>query len=211
VIVRMPATRKRLLSLGIGALLFALWQIDPPVLGQLTKQVLPAVVAGAAERAAGDCSGIPSGTECVLARLGVRGERPARIILRAPDDRVLTGGWGYLAGTPLPGAGDDTVFRIHARAGGPSLQKLRRGDTLIVELPDAREFVYRVTGARVAERRAIRLDGGAHGTSGLTLLARHPGKAGSDLWFVIDATLLPEPLLAFALPPAGSSPFFEQT
>jgi hypothetical protein len=200
------ATRKRLLSLGIGALVWLLWQTDFPGLGALKAWVLPAVLAqaGGSGRAA-DCPRTRGGGDCVVARLSVPGERPTRIVLRAADDRVPTGGWGYLAGAPLPGAGDDTVFRIHARAGDPSLQGLRRGDTLVVELPDARQFVYRVTGARVAERRAIRFDDDARGTSALTLLARHPGKPGSDLWVVINATLLPEPLLAFTLRARGDS------
>jgi Sortase domain len=202
----MPAaTRKRLLSLGIGALVFAFWQLDLPVLGGLKSQVPPVVLGRGSGPTAADCPRNPGGSDCVVARLSIPGERPTRIVLRAADDRVPTGGWGYLAGAPLPGAGDETVFRIHARAGDPSLQRLRRGDTLVVELPDARQFVYRVTAARVAERRAIRLDDDARGTSALTLLARQPGKAGGDLWVVVNATLLREPLLAFTLGAPGRS------
>jgi Sortase domain len=203
----MPAaTRKRLLSLGIGALVFTLWQIDFPALGKLEARVLPAVLAqaGGSGRAA-DCPRTPRGSDCVVAQISVPGERPTRIVLRAADDRVPTEGWGYFAGAPLPGAGDATVFRIHARAGDPALERLRRGDTLVVELPDARQFVYRVTGAHVAERHAIRLDDDARGASALTLLTRHPDKSGGDLWVVINATLLPEPLLAFTLRVPGDS------
>jgi hypothetical protein len=194
-----PATRRRLLSLGLGALVFVFWQFDFPVLGGIKARVLPAVFAGGSAPAATECPRTPRGTDCVVERLGVPAEGPTRIVLRAADDRVPTGGWGYLAGAPLPGAGNDSVFRIHARAGDPSLQGLRRGDTLVVELPDARQFAYRVTDAHVAKRRAIRLDDHTRGTSALTLLARQPGNTGGDLWIVVNATLLPEPLLAFTL------------
>lgn len=193
--------------MAIGALAFWLWQLDIPAIGELKEKAVPTPLSRAEDgsvHAAADCLRQGGGNDCLVAKPGSPGERPIRLVLRSASDRVPTDGWGYLSGRSLPGVDEQTVFRIRARDGGHSLQSLHRGDTLIVELPGARQFAYRVTDAHVANRRDIWLDDDAR-KSALTLLSRYSGRPGSDLWLVVNATMLPEPLLAFTPPAAGLS------
>jgi len=198
------ATRKRLLWLGIGLLGFSLSQADSPAISDWKTRVAQALLqhdwSAPAPAAGVNCPHRSAGETCLVARISIPGQRAARIVMRQPGDRAPAGGWGHLVGTPLPGAVGNTVFRIYAPKDGALLQRLRRGDALVVELADASQFVYRVTGARVADRRAIRVDYDTDGAQ-LTLISRPPGVARGDMWLVVNATLLPAPRTA-ALSPA---------
>lgn len=194
------ATRKRLLWLGVGVLVFGLSQAVSLPISPLNAKVSQALLKGdwsKPAKAGVNCPGNPDGSNCPVARISIPGQHAVRIVLRQSGDRAPAGGWGHLAGTPLPGAGGNTVFRIYAPEDGALLQQLRRGDTLVVELPDARRFVYRVTAARVADRRAVRVDYDTGGAA-LTLISRQPGDLRGDMRLVVNATLLPAPLMASA-------------
>jgi hypothetical protein len=189
------ATGKRLAWWGVGTLVFALWQ-----LGSLPTASLESALAqfgGTAAPVSARCAGFPGVNVCLEAQFSVPGSSATRLTLRPSGRGDATGGWGYLGGTTLPGAAASTAFRIRAREDGPVLRQLRPGDTLVVELPDARQFAYRVTDARVAQRQAVRVSGDAH-SGGLTLIAPHSGGKRADLWLVVNATLLPMPLEAAA-------------
>ncbi|MCG6877491.1 MAG: sortase [Betaproteobacteria bacterium] len=192
-------TRKRLLWLGVGVLAFGLSQADSPAISQWKVSVAQALLQRSwsepvAEHGTG-CSSQSGAKACPVARLSIPGQRAARIVLRQASERAPVGGWGHLAGTPLPGAVGNAVFRIYAPQDRVLLQRLRRGDTLVVELPDARQFAYRVTEARMADRRAIRVEYRTHGPE-LTLISRAPGDTQGDMRLVISAALLPAPRVA---------------
>lgn len=193
-------TRKRLLWLGIGALAFGLFQAGSLPLSPLSASVSQALLQRSWSEpapAVADCRR----SSCSVARLSIPGQRAARIILRQTGDRAPAGGWGHLAGTPLPGAPGNTVFRVYAPADGALLQRLRRGDTLVVELPDARQFAYRVTVARVADRRAIHVDYDSDTRdAGLILISHQPGDRSGEIRLVVNAELLPTPRMASAYP-----------
>jgi len=197
------ATRQRLAWWAVGALVFALWQ-----LGVVPTAPVDAVLAkfgGAAAPTDARCAGWPGVNVCLEARFSASGPDATRITLRPSGHADGAGGWGYLGGATLPGAAAATAFRIRAHEDGPMLRELQPGDTVVVELPDARQFAYRVTDARVTERRAVRVSGDAH-AGGLTLIAPQPDGKRADLWLVVSATLLPAPLVATAEPELLSDP-----
>jgi len=206
-----PVARERLLWLGVGVLAFGLSQTGSPPLGHLNASVSQALLKrdwSAPVKAGASCQGRSGGSVCPVARLSIPGQRAARIVLRQSSDRAPAGGWGHLAGTPLPGTGGNTVFRVYTPEDGALLQQLRRGDTLVVELSDARQFAYRVTVARVADRRAVRVDYETDGAD-LTLISRQPGDLRGDMRLVVNAALLPAPLMARlhpALEPPAAQP-----
>ncbi len=196
-----PVTRKRLLWLGVGVLAFGLSQTESPPIGHLEARVAQALLNRSwsePPQAEANCAGRAG---CPVARISIPGQRAVRIVLRQSGDLAPTGGWGHLAGTPLPDAPGNTVFRIYAPEDGVLLRQLRRGDTIVVELPDARQFVYRVSEARVTERRAVRVDDDTRGTD-LTLISRQADDARADLRIVVHARLQPAPLVASAGPAA---------
>lgn len=192
-------TRKRLLSLGIGVLVYCLAQADSPALdrwnAKLAQALLQRTWSEAVPAARADCPGRPGARACLVARLSIPAQHAARIVSSQSSNRAPAGGWGHLAGTPLPGATGNAVLQIYAPADGVLLQRLRRGDTLVVELPDARQFAFRVTDARLTDWRAIRVERETRGPE-LTLISHDPGDVRGERRLVVNAALLPVPLEA---------------
>jgi len=192
-------TRKRLLSLGIGVLVFCLSQAHSPALerwnGRVTQTLLQRSWGDSVPTARAGCPGRSGARACLVARLSIPGQQAARIVSSQSTNRAPAGGWGHLAGTPLPGAAGNAVFQVYAPEDGVLLQRLRRGDALVIELPDARQFAFRVTEARLADWRAIRVEQATRGPE-LTLIARAPGDVRGEMRLVVNAALLPIPLEA---------------
>jgi len=200
--------RRRLAWLAIAAAAFGLAHTDSPPLERFSTKLAQARLqqawhalpdptpggAGADARAGGDAAG-PACTSrsCAVARLVVPARRAERIVVSHSVGRLPVGGWGHLAGTPLLGPAGNTVFHVHRGADARLLQSLSAGDTLVVELPDARQFVYRVETVDTADRRQVRV---VHDTRAaqLTLIARHPDDP--RLRCVVRATRLAAPLVA---------------
>ncbi len=193
-----PLTRRRLLWLGIGALAFGLSQTDSPPIGHLDAKVAQALLQRSWSKPlladAENCPGRDPHKLCPVARLSIPAQHTARVVLKQTGDRIPAGGWGHLAGTPLPGAPGNTVFWSYAPEDGAMLQQLRPGDTLVIELPDATQFAYRVTDAQTRDRRALRIEFETRGAA-LTLISR---AGASDARVVVTATPLPRPRMAFA-------------
>jgi len=193
-------TRERLLSLGIGALVFCLSQTNSPPIDRWNARVSQALMQRSWSESApaarsGGCPGRHGAKACLVARLSIPGQHAARIVASQSSNHAPAGGWGHLAGTPLPGVIGNAVFQIHAPEDGALLQRLRRGDTLVVELPDARQFAFRVTEARMTDWHTIRVDRETRGPE-LTLISRAPGDAEGEMRLVVNAALLPVPLEA---------------
>ncbi|MCZ7563672.1 MAG: hypothetical protein M5U08_07545 [Burkholderiales bacterium] len=202
-------TRRRLVWLASVAAAFGLAHTDSPPLERFSTKLaqeqlqqawrarpapLPAVRSrtGAGAAAAGAAAPCTN-RSCAVARLIVPARRAERIVVSHPAGRMPVGGWGHLAGTPLLATAGNTVFHIYRSSDARLVQLLSVGDTLVVELADTRQFVYRVETVDTADRRQVRL---AHDTRAaqLTLIARHPDDA--RLRRVVRAVRLATPVVA---------------
>jgi sortase (surface protein transpeptidase) len=190
------SARRRLAWLAIVAAAFGLARIDSAPLERFTSGIAQARLLGiwsatpgsvAAERAR--CAA----QSCAVARLTIPGQRIERIVLSHADGRAPSGGWGHRAGTPLPAAAGNTVFRVHRRADARLLQALALGDALVVELLDGRQFVYQVDTVDTAGRRQVRVVYDTRAAE-LTLISRHPDNPG--LRHVVRAKRISAPLVA---------------
>jgi sortase A len=200
-----PVARRRLAWLGIAAAAFGLARLDSAPLDRFTTRVaqtrlqhawhpVPSSPADAAAR----CAARP----CAVARLIVPAQRTERIVLSQAAHRASAAGWGHLIGTPLPGAEGNTVFHAYQREDARLLLALAPGDALVVELPDARQFVYRVDAIDTADRRHVRVVYDTRAAQ-LTLIARHPDDPG--LRCVVRASWVSAPLVAQAgTPPVAA-------
>lgn len=188
--------RRRLALLGIVAAAFGLARIDSAPLDRFAAEVAQARLLrswSVSPRADGMQAARCAAGSCAVARLTIAGQRIERIVLSHADDRVPSGGWGHLAGTPLPTAPGNTVFRVYRRADARLLQALAPGDALVVELADARQFVYRVDAVDTADRRHARVVYDTRAAQ-LTLISRHPDDPG--LRCVVRARRVSAPLMA---------------
>jgi sortase A len=75
----------------------------------------------------------------------------ARVVeLRSATDlTALLGAPGHLPGTALPGHANTSVIAAHNNTFFHRLDALKTGDEMLMTLPDGRQLLYRVVGARV--------------------------------------------------------------
>lgn len=190
-----PRARRRIAWLAIAAAAFGLAHAQSPALERFAFGVAQARLQQAwhpappADASAARC---PART-CPVARIIVPGQRAERIVVSQSEERAPAGGWGHLSGTPLPAATGNTVFRVYPLADARLLRSLAPGDALVVELQDARQFVYRVETVDTTDRRQARVKYDTRAAQ-LTLVARHPEDPG--LRYVVRASRETAPIIA---------------
>lgn len=123
-----------------------------------------------------------------VARLRFPDAGEAMLVLAGGSGRTLAFGPGHLDGTPLPGAGGNSVIVGHRDTHFAVLERLRPGARIAVEVP-GREIDYRVTETFVAHESAGRVLRDA-GREQLTLVTCYPFHAlvpGGPLRWVVRA------------------------
>ena len=95
-----------------------------------------------------------------VARLTAEAGRVDLIILAGGSGRTLAFGPGHLSASALPGDTGNAVIGGHRDTHFRFLRDVDIGDTMIVERPDGRQFLYEVIGNHVVDSRrgALTLD-----------------------------------------------------
>lgn len=127
-----------------------------------------------------------------VARLSARDGTIDLIILEGGSGRTLAFGPGHLSASVLPGETGNSVIAGHRDTHFQFLQFLGEGDALVLELPDGRSHLYRVSTIDVVDSRrgSLLLD---TDTPMLSLVTCYPFAAinpGGPMRYVVSAELV---------------------
>lgn len=112
------------------------------------------------------------------------------VVLSGTSGHALAFAPGHMVGTPMPGAEGNAVVAAHRDTHFRSLREVGPGDPILVQRPDGRLSVYRVTRTGVvdqADLSVLRQTRGRH----LTLITCYPFdtlETGGPLRYVVQAT-----------------------
>jgi sortase A len=123
-----------------------------------------------------------------LARLSVARLGVDEIVLRGDSGRTLAFGPAWNEGSALPGAPGTSVISGHRDTHFAFLRELRADDRIVLESAHARAE-YRVTGVRIVDAQATRIEAQA-GRRRLLLVTCYPFDAivaGGPLRYVVQA------------------------
>jgi len=116
-----------------------------------------------------------------------------QIVLAGASGRVLAFGPGHVQASALPGSEGNVVFSGHRDTHFRWLERLHKGDTLELQVPDGRVLKYAVRRMAVHDQRdTYLLD--PMGQRGLRLLTCYPFDAmvaGGEQRYVVEALPLP--------------------
>ena len=124
-----------------------------------------------------------------VARITFVGQARSMIVLAGDSGRVLAFGPGHRTGTTLPGEAGNSVISGHRDTHFRILEWVVGGERIEVERLDGRRRTYRVSGARIVERRDLGVVAD-HGLDELTLVTCWPFDAvapGGPLRYVVSA------------------------
>jgi sortase A len=88
-----------------------------------------------------------------VAKLEIPRARSSFIVLAGASGRTLAFGPGHLDGSAPPGSRGNCVLSAHRDTQFRTLERLARGDSVVVETPDRRRHAYRVVELAVVDRR----------------------------------------------------------
>lgn len=126
-----------------------------------------------------------------VARLRMKRLGADYIVLSGASGRTLAFGPAHLNGTPLPGAGGNSVISAHRDTHFTILQEVRPDDEIEITRADGRSYSYRVRAAYVTHHRDTAVLASAR-HSRLTLITCYPFDApvpGGPLRYVVEADL----------------------
>jgi sortase A len=126
-----------------------------------------------------------------VARLTIDRAGGDYIVLAGSSGQAFAFAPGLLENTAKPGSDGNCVIAAHRDTHFADLRDVRDGDTLRVQRPDGRWFVYRVTGTRVVDRRETRVTR-SNGAPRLTLITCYPFDAvvaGGPQRYVLTAAM----------------------
>ena len=124
-----------------------------------------------------------------LARLKARAGNIDVIILAGSSGRTLAFGPGHMSASALPGDPGNSIVAGHRDTHFHFLQDLAVGETLYVERPDGRSYLFRITGADVvdARRGSLVLDTDEPTLSLITCYPFEVDEPGGPLRYVVTA------------------------
>ena len=127
-----------------------------------------------------------------VARIEVPRLKRSAVVLQGDSGEALAFGPGHVRGTPEAGRRGTAVYVAHRDTHFAFLGEVRRGDVIEVVRSDGRRFRYRVTGLRVADRRASGVDAAAPGVR-LALATCWPldARTRGRLRYVVEGALIP--------------------
>jgi sortase A len=130
-----------------------------------------------------------------VARITFVEQARSMVVLAGDAGRVLAFGPGHRTGTPLPGAGGNSMISGHRDTHFRILGQLADGQRIEVERLDGRHRTYRVVATRVVDRRNLGV-AADRGVDELTLVTCWPLDAvapGGPLRYVVSAIADSEP------------------
>ena len=124
-----------------------------------------------------------------VARLRVPGANADAIVLAGASGRTLAFGPGHLDGSAAPGTRGNCVFSAHRDTHFAFLRGVSAGEEILVQAPDGKTTVYRVTAAQIVDRSVTTALEPTPGQT-LTLVTCYPFDAiapGGTLRYVVRA------------------------
>jgi sortase A len=127
-----------------------------------------------------------------VARLSAKGGDIELIVLEGGSGRTLAFGPGHLSASALPGESGNSVIAGHRDTHFQFLQYLREGESLLLQMPDGRSHLYRVSAIDIVDSRrgSILLD---TDDAMLSLVTCYPFDAvspGGPMRYVVSAEML---------------------
>jgi sortase A len=178
-----------LASLGLAMIADAAWIHVKARLAQvLLRAAWERVLDGAA---AAEAKPWPSADTYPVARLTIERTGGDYIVLAGSSGQAFAFAPGLLENTARPGSDGNCVIAAHRDTHFADLREVRDGDTLRVQRPDGRWFVYRVKARQVVDRRETQVTRST-GAPMLTLITCYPFDAvvaGGNQRYVLTAAL----------------------
>ncbi len=127
-----------------------------------------------------------------VARLSAKGGDIDLIILEGSSGRTLAFAPGHLSASVLPGETGNSVIAGHRDTHFQFLQFLSKGESIMLETPEGRKYVYQVSGIDVVDSRrgSLVLDTGSPMLSLVTCYPFAAPEAGGPLRYVVTAKML---------------------
>jgi sortase A len=127
-----------------------------------------------------------------VAKLSAKGGDIELIVLAGGSGRTLAFGPGHLSASALPGEFGNSVIAGHRDTHFQFLQLLKVGESLLFEMPDGRNHLYRISGLDVVDSRrgSIVLDTEQPMLSLVTCYPFNAVSAGSPLRYVVSAEMI---------------------
>jgi sortase A len=127
-----------------------------------------------------------------VARLSAPGAEADLIVLEGGSGRTLAFGPGHLSVSVLPGEQGNSVIAGHRDTHFQFLQHVREGESIMVDRPDGRGHLFRVTGIDVVDSRraSILLDTEAPMLSLVTCYPFNARDTGGPMRYVVTAEMV---------------------
>ncbi len=127
-----------------------------------------------------------------VARLSAKGGSIELIVLAGGSGRTLAFGPGHMSASVLPGETGNSVIAGHRDTHFQFLKYLTIGESLLVEMPDGRNHLYRITALDVVDSRrgSLVLDTDEPMLSLVTCYPFESQDAGGPMRFVASAELV---------------------
>lgn len=127
-----------------------------------------------------------------VARLAAKGGDVELIVLEGGSGRTLAFGPGHLSASVMPGEVGNSIIAGHRDTHFQFLKGLNRGESLLLEMPDGRHHVYRVTNLDVVDSRrgSIILDTDGAMLSLVTCYPFDAIDAGGPMRYVVSAEMI---------------------
>ena len=127
-----------------------------------------------------------------VARLSAKGGAIELIVLAGGSGRTLAFGPGHMAASVLPGEVGNSVIAGHRDTHFGFLKYLNVGESLLVEMPDGRNHLFRVTSLDVVDSRrgSLTLDTDEPMLSLVTCYPFESDDPGGPLRFVVSAEMI---------------------
>lgn len=127
-----------------------------------------------------------------VAKLSAKGGDVELIVLSGSTGRTLAFGPGHLSASALPGEDGNAVIAGHRDTHFAFLRLLNEGESLLFEMPDGRNHLYRISGIDVVDSRrgSIVLDTDVPMLSLVTCYPFDARRAGGPLRYVVSAEMV---------------------
>jgi sortase A len=127
-----------------------------------------------------------------VAKLSAKGGDIELIVLAGGSGRTLAFGPGHLSASALPGEYGNSVIAGHRDTHFQFLQLLKVGESLLFEMPDGRNHLYRINSLDVVDSRrgSIVLDTDQAMLSLVTCYPFNAVSAGTPMRYVVSAELI---------------------
>ena len=127
-----------------------------------------------------------------VAKLSAKGGDIELIVLAGESGRTLAFGPGHLSASVLPGEQGNSVIAGHRDTHFQFLQVLDVGESLLLEMPDGKRHLYRISNLDVVDSRrgSIVLDTEEALLSLITCYPFNSVRAGSPMRYVVTAEMI---------------------